>query len=94
MKLQESLAAFGLHFSRPEAVSDGLPSPGRNLQKQIHGNYSDIEKYNSLRSNFPLFCNTFTHTAPKASTVLHYKAVIKPLQVAIGVKKQNRVGIS
>lgn len=30
MKLQESLGAFGLHFSRPEAVSDGLPSPGRN----------------------------------------------------------------
>lgn len=30
MKLQSSLAAFGLHLSRLEGVSDGRPSLGRN----------------------------------------------------------------
>lgn len=30
VKLQDSLAAFPLHFSRLEAVSNGLPSLGRN----------------------------------------------------------------
>jgi len=62
-----------------------------NLQKQINTNYFDIEQYNLLMINFPLFCNTYSHT-PRADTARHYKSVINPLQMVVNGRKQRGKG--
>lgn len=66
MKLQESLAAFGLHFSRPEAVSDGLPSPGRNLQKQKSVGIIVTLKNTIHLGVIFLYFVTLSHTNPQS----------------------------